>query len=320
MELRQLRTFVHVAELGSFSAAAERLHIAQPALSRQIQILEQELGVNLFRRHGRGAVLTEQGQLFLSRATLVLRELERAREELRGDEAILSGQVSFGMPPTVADVLSTPLIEHFSAAHPQVKLRVASGYSGHVLDWLQRGMVDIAVLYETRQQPRTIRTQPLILEQLFLIAPGNEDRSPITFADSLKRNLILPSKHHGLRIVLENFAARESLTIDPVIEVDSLPVQIDLARRNIGCIVLPLVSVFAAVEAGQLSAHPIVAPEVTRRMLIATASNRPMSAAVRRFAGAIRSQVTHLAQSGRWPGVLLSEDAADDDEAPPAAQ
>ena len=134
MELRQLRTFVHVAELGSFSAAAERLHIAQPALSRQIQILEQELGVNLFRRHGRGAVLTEQGQLFLPRATLVLRELERAREELRSDDTDLAGQVSFGMPPTVADVLSTPLIEHFSASHPQVKLRVASGYSGHVLD------------------------------------------------------------------------------------------------------------------------------------------------------------------------------------------
>ena len=178
-------------------------------------------------------------------------------------------------------------------------------------------MVDIAVLYETRQHPRTIRSQPLILEQLFLIAPGTEDSAPITFADSLKRNLILPSKHHGLRIVLENFAAREGLTIEPVIEVDSLPVQIDLARRNVGCIVLPLVSVFAAVEAGQLSAHPIVAPELTRRMLIATSIDRPMSTAVRRFAGAIRSQVMHLAQSGRWPGVLLSEDAADQDQPSP---
>lgn len=306
MELRQLRTLVHVAELGSFSAAAERLHIAQPALSRQIQVLEQELGVHLFRRHGRGAVLTEQGRLLLARATLVLRELELAREELRSDDTLLAGQVSFGMPPTVADVLSTPLIEHFTASHPQVKLSVASGYSGHVLDWLQRGMVDIAVLYETRQQTRTIRTEPLILEQLFLIASGEGDSSPITFADSLRRNLILPSKHHGLRIVLENFAAREGLFIDPLIEVDSLPVQIDLVRRNIGCIVLPLVSVFAAVEAGQLSAHPIVAPEVTRRMLIATAIDRPMSTAVRRFASAIRSEVTHLAQSGRWPGVLLS--------------
>ena len=113
MELSQLRTLIHVAELGSLSKAADRLHIAQPALSRQVRLLEEELGVRLFARHGRGMVLTEQGQEILKHATRVMTELEEIRAAASDAGAPLRGQIAIGFPPTVADIVSVPLVASF---------------------------------------------------------------------------------------------------------------------------------------------------------------------------------------------------------------
>ena len=106
MDIRQLRTFVHVAELGSFSKAADRLHIAQPALSRQIRLLESELKAALFIRHGRGVRLTDAGTLFLDRASGILRQIEQARADVAAEAGDVSGEVSIGVPPSVGIVLT----------------------------------------------------------------------------------------------------------------------------------------------------------------------------------------------------------------------
>ncbi|OKO85363.1 hypothetical protein AC629_19275 [Bradyrhizobium sp. NAS80.1] len=306
MELRQLRSFVHIAQLGSISLAAERLCIVQPALTRQIQALEVELSARLFVRHGRGVVLTPQGESLLARATSILLEVERARAELKSDSTVLSGEISFGMPPTVADVLSGSLIEKFSNFHPGVKLRVNSAYSGHVLEWLQKGSLDLGVLYEAAQQPM-IKSRPLIVESLFLVerSSGKEPNSDaVCFHDVARARLVLPSRQHGLRILIDNVAMRHNVPISTVAETDSLPVQIDLVRRGFGATILPLVSVFAGVAAGEFTARPIVEPEITRRLLLSHAVDRPPQAATQAFAETIVSEVIDLAESGKWPGVI----------------
>lgn len=306
MEVKQLRTFVHVAELGSISLAAERLHIAQSALTRQIQALEAEVEAQLFRRHGRGVVLTDQGTALFARATVILREIEQARAEIKSEHAVLSGEVSFGMPPTVADVLSGVLIEKFSRLHPRVKLRVVSGYSGHVLDWLQRGVIDLGVLYENRL-PSTIKSQPLLVEQLFLIEPARERPAPPPTADLAEvatLRLVLPSRRHGLRLLIDSVAAQAGYVFDPVVEADSLPVQIDLVRRGLGATILPFLPVFAEVEAGVLSARPIVAPEITRRLVLASVVDRPPTPAIQHFAAMVVAEVAELVESGRWKAIL----------------
>jgi LysR family nitrogen assimilation transcriptional regulator len=306
MELRQLRTFVHVAELGSISLAAERLHIAQSALTRQIQALEAELQARLFVRHGRGVVLTPQGTSLFTRATVILREVEQARAEIKSEKTVLSGEVSFGMPPTVADVLSGALIEKFSRRHAQVKLKVVSGYSGYVLDWLQRGIIDLGILYELKQLPM-IKSLPLLVEELFLIerADPQAARAPhASLSEVASLRLVLPSRQHGLRLLLDGVAATAGHTLDPVVEADSLPVQIDLVRRDLGATILPFLPVFADVEAGVLSARPIVAPKITRRLVLATAVDRPVGPAIQRFATLVMSEVTELVRSGRWGGIL----------------
>ena len=170
MDLSQLRTIIHVAELGSLTKAADRLRIAQPALSRQVRMLEEELGVRLFNRHGRGMVVTDEGREVLTRAVRVMAELEEIRATAVDAGAPLAGQIAIGFPPTVADIVSVPLVAAFGKAHPRAMLRLASAYTGYLIDWLHRGEIDLAILYDPLVPP-TVRSRPLLLENLFLIGP-----------------------------------------------------------------------------------------------------------------------------------------------------
>lgn len=302
MELRQIRTFVHVAELGSISAAAERLHMAQPALSRHLQALEQELGVRLFQRHGRGVALTPAGTMLLSRSTGVLRELDGMREDLRNAAEKPCGRVSFALPPTVAEFLCGPLVEHFSRSFPQVQLSISTGYSGYVLDWLQRGMVDVAVLYDVAASPM-LRLRALLPERLHLIEHRQDVATPagaVPVEALFERRLILPRPQHGLRRLLDAVAARKGMTLMPVIEVDSLPLQLDLVRRGFGSTVLPAAAAHADISAGRLAARALIAPEVTRHLVLATPIDRPPTSAARLFVEAIEETTRSLVASGVW--------------------
>ncbi|TCM46504.1 DNA-binding transcriptional LysR family regulator [Rhizobium sp. PP-F2F-G48] len=305
MEIRQLRTVVHVAELGSISGAAERLHIAQPALTRQIQALEDELTIRLFYRHGRGVRLTGQGAAFLARAKRILHEVEQARTEFISDDAALYGEIAVGMPPTVSDTLSTILIEKFLREHPNVKLRVVSGYSGHILDWLQKGVIDLGIIYDAKH-PATIVSQPILLEKLFLVQRATKVplKDEATLEEAVTLPLILPSQQHGLRLLIDDVATRHGFTITPIVEVDSLPVQIDLVCRGLGATILPYLPVFRRVEAGLLEARPLMSPPITRQLILARTVGRPESAAVRKFAELITREISQLVTNGHWLGVL----------------
>src|SRR5215217_2788437 len=208
MDLRQLTTFVQVADLGSLSKAAERLRIAQPALSRQIRLLEEELKVALFARHGRGMVLTPAGELLRGRAGGILRQVEEARADLMEEAGAVRGRVVFGMPPTVGDVLATRLIERFLALHPEVRLRVVTAYSGYLLEWLHSGEVDIAVVYST-ERAANVRISPLLVENLYFVGAGGpteEAGHAVPFAEVAARRLVLPGPQHGLRVLVEEEA------------------------------------------------------------------------------------------------------------------
>ncbi|MCL4138960.1 UNVERIFIED_CONTAM: hypothetical protein GTU68_015760, partial [Idotea baltica] len=170
MELRQLHNFIQIIELGSITAAAEHLNIVQPALSRQVKALEEELNVRLLRRHGRGVMPTEEGLLLARRSKAILEDIGDMAAEVSGDGKSLSGTLTLGLPPTVADVLATQLVERAMLVHPDVNLRIVSGFSGHIQDWLMRGKIDLGVAYEDQKSP-LVKMRPVILEKLFLIQP-----------------------------------------------------------------------------------------------------------------------------------------------------
>lgn len=172
MNLKQLRTFLHVAELGKLSLAADRLATAQPALSRQITMLEDEFGLRLFDRHGRGMDLTSAGERLRERAGFLLRYLEETRSDIQSYAGIVRGSIVVGMPATLAEVIAAELIEKFVANYPETSLRIVTGLSGYIHDWIQRGDVDVAVLYSS-QPDENLVVEKLFDEKLHLVfKPG----------------------------------------------------------------------------------------------------------------------------------------------------
>ncbi|HBM60910.1 MAG TPA: LysR family transcriptional regulator [Citreicella sp.] len=308
MDFRQLRNFIQVVELSSITAAAERLNIAQPALSRQVKALEDELNVSLLRRHGRGVMPTEEGIRLARRAKAILEEVEDMAGDISGNSAPLSGTVTLGLPPTVAEILATHMIERTMTRFPDVKLRVISGFSGHVQDWLLRGKIDLGVAYEGQKSP-SIRAQPIIIEQLFLIqsaqTEGGRDGVPIPVRDALGKPLILPNPEHGLRGRVEAISQEEQIALDVVLEIDILSTMLAFVERGLGSTILPLVSVIDHVRDGRLIARPIVQRTIDRTLVLMTPLNRPGSRLASSFAEFLTAEVHAMVATGQWPGTTL---------------
>uniref|UniRef100_UPI00183EAE1F LysR family transcriptional regulator n=1 Tax=Ramlibacter sp. TaxID=1917967 RepID=UPI00183EAE1F len=168
MDLKQLAYFVRVAELGSFTRAAIELDVAQPALSRQVRLLEVELRQTLLVRNGRGAVPTEAGRVLLDHGRGILHQVERAREDLGRLRGGLAGRVAVGLPSSVARVLAVPLTRVVGQAMPDARLSISEGLSGALQDALTSGRLDIAVLYNA-QPSRELDITPLLEEDLLLV-------------------------------------------------------------------------------------------------------------------------------------------------------
>lgn len=309
MRLSQLETLIHVAELGSLSRAAERLHIAQPALSRQVRMLERELGTQMFDRHGRGMVLTESGHEVLRHAYRVFGELDEIRSVAAEGDTGLRGHLSVGLPPTVSDLLTLPLVTAMTDRHPNATLRVVSAYSRFLLDWLRRGDIDLAVLYEGGPI-RTLRTVPLLDEELHLIGPPDAGLSidnPVPFAELAEAQMLLPSRGHGLRNLLDTAAAEAGFDLSVRIEADSYTTLKDLVKAGHGLTILPLAPIHAEIALGGLSYAPLVDPTPMRRLVLAVSADRSVTRLGAFASDEVVAAVQHLADTGIWSGRPLSD-------------
>ncbi|MCT7376745.1 LysR family transcriptional regulator [Chelativorans salis] len=301
MELRQLNYFVRVAENGSFSRAAIALQVAQPALSRQIAKLEEELGVPLMHRHGRGVTLTAAGDLLLASSRDVLNRLQATTRDIAEIASRLSGSAVVGLPPTVGRILSAPLARMFKQHFPAVKLQIVEGFSGNVLEWLSSGRIDVGVLYSDPGQAPMI-AEPLVEEELMLIGapgmPGSPGKKPIAFRAMARLPLILPSRPHGLRRLIDTLAADSAAELNVVMEVDSLHTMLELTRERLGFTILPAATIDGA--RGALEAFAIAEPNVTRTLYLATGPQRSTSIARRELARLVRGQIFSISGVGLW--------------------
>ena len=307
MEISQLRTLIQVAELGSLSKASDRMHIAQPALSRQVRMLEDELGVRLFERHGRGMVISEAGQDVLRHAYRVMAELQEIKSTVADSDASLKGHVSIGMPPTVSDILAVPLVSAFRARHPEATIRIVSAYSGYVLDWLHKGEIDAAVLFESRSA-RSVKSEPLLEESLFLIGPPDRDLhpdQPVEFSSLEGENLLLPSHGHSLRGLLADCAKGRGISLRVMVEADSFSTLKALVHSGNGMTILPLGPIHEDVKEGRLSYAPLINPVPKRRLMISIPSDRPSTRLSRFACEMLRASAVRLVNEEVWPGTLL---------------
>lgn len=308
MEISQLITLVHVAELGSISKAADRMHIVQPALSRQIRMLEEELGAPLFERHGRGMTITATGQEVLDHALRVLGELEAMRRTVEDGRSSFRGLVRIGTPPTVADILTVPLMSSIRTEHPELGIRFSSAFSGYLLDWLGRGDLDIVVSYDP-PATKSLRIRPVLMEKLFLVTPAGSmpaDTS-VPFAQLAEKELVLPSSNHGLRRIFDDCARTAGITFTSIIEADSFATLVDLTCAGFGATILPVAPIHKLLVSGKLIAIPLVDPQPERKLVICYPADRPVNPAARYVGELLIKLTTDRVKRGIWQGTLLQQ-------------
>jgi LysR family nitrogen assimilation transcriptional regulator len=280
MDLKQLEYFVRVAELGGFTRAALALGVAQPALSRQVRLLEVELRQNLLARDGRGAVPTDAGRLLLAHARGILHQVERAREELGRVRGALAGRVAVGLPPSLARLLTVPLTRAFRTQMPDATISISEGLSAAMQESLANGRLDIVVLHNVRPSPELDITA-LQREELFLVqahAANPRADAPITSITlkALARlPLVIPSRPNAIRMQVES--AMAGIGCRPIIalEVDGVSAILDLVADGVGCAVLSRNAVTSAVEPARYSLRAIRSPVLRTQISMATSSQRP---------------------------------------------
>ncbi len=280
MDLRQLEYFVRVAELGSFTRAAIALDIAQPALSRQVRLLEVELRQNLLTRNGRGAVPTEAGKLLLAHGRGILHQVERAREELGRVRGSLAGRVAIGLPTSLARVLTVPLTRAFRQNMPEASISISEGLSIALQESLVNGRLDIAVLYNAKPSTET-EIFPLLEEDLLLVQarpPGLQEEpgpGPISLKAVSLLPLIIPSRPNAIRMHVETEMANIGCSPRIALEIDGVSAILDLVEDGAGCAVLSRNAVTNSVRPSAFSVRTIQEPALRTKVSLATSSLRP---------------------------------------------
>ncbi|MEN9904074.1 MAG: hypothetical protein RLZZ555_639 [Pseudomonadota bacterium] len=278
MDLKQLEYFVRVAELGSFTRASHALDIAQPALSRQVRLLEVELRQNLLLRNGRGATPTEAGQLLLEHARGILHQVERAREDLGRVRGSLAGRVAIGMPPALARVLAVQLTRAFRQQLPEAQLSISEGLSTGILESLIQGRLDLALLYDAAALPE-IEIQPLFKDELLLVQarpPGlYEDPPPIALREIAALPLLIPSRPNAIRMHVERELAGLGLRPTIALEIDSVPAILDLVSEGLGSAVVPRNAASNTVRPSAYTLRAISDPPLRPLVALVASAQRP---------------------------------------------
>lgn len=286
MDLRKIENLIHIADQGSFSKAASVLGIAQSALGRQVRKLEDECGCALLYRNGRGVSLTPDGEKLLDRLRPLLRQMDHVVTEFHNDQKSPSGQVMLGLTPTLCHMVGMRLVAEVWKRHPRIQLNIITGYSGYVHEWLTNARVDIAVLHDARRSQH-IAVAPLAELDLALVSPP-QSLSPaaramrsIEFAQLRDLPLVLPTRNHGLRRTLEHAAAQADIALRVMLEMDALELMKEIVVEGLAHTVLGLPAVIGEVASGRLIARKIVNPGLSTRLMMATATSRPLTQAVK---------------------------------------
>ncbi len=307
MELRQLRYFIRVVELGSMGRAALDLGVGTPALSQQISRLEGELSTRLLQRTTTGVLPTDAGLAFFRQAQLAIRHADAAAQAAR--QARLAGHVSIGLAPSTSGVLALPLLEAMRERYPDVRLRLVESLSGNLATLLNARQLDLAVLFET-DGARRWSVLPLLDERLFVIGrrdlPGMPTGRSVRIARLASLPLVLPSGTHGLRAILDAAFARERCAPHVVLEIDGLAVLMDAVRAGLAATIQPGAAT-VRLPADEMARIELADGSARRRNLLASLSDDELSPAALAARVVLRSVAAGLVAQQRWPGATLHE-------------
>jgi len=297
MELRSLAYFVRIAELGSITRAAAHLHLAQPALTRHVQRLEDELGVPLLTRANRGVKLTEAGQKLLESAARILREVERTGDEIRAQDAHPSGRIIFGVTPTLCPVLVPELSLRMRRDYPRIELKAVHAGMVRLEEFVIDGRVDIALLSELSRSRLVLSTRLAQEEMVLVTAPGARPPGIVTDAELSRTPLVLGD---GLRAAMDALLAGRGVELNVAIEInDHETIRLMVQQGAAAASILPYSSVARECGRGLLDAHRIAESGIFRTLALGVRASRTASLARETVVRTISQLVAEFEMAGQ---------------------
>jgi len=276
VRIRQLEYFVHVCDTGSITRAAGQLNVAQPALGMQIKALEEELGTQLLHRTHRGTTVTPEGEIFLEEARHVVARIRDVRQRLREAKGSGAVTVTLGLTPSLATVLTSPLLEALSRTLPRIRLQIYEEFSHILIGYVENGSLDLALAYSVPRS-RGLHCEGLLRETLFFITkPGSPlDRpGPIRFDELSKAEFVMSTERDFVRQIVEETMHRHERSLAVSYEVESMSAMKETVMSGLACCILPYGNLVRDVAAGTLAARPIVDPPITRTLYAVRGSER----------------------------------------------
>jgi LysR family transcriptional regulator, nitrogen assimilation regulatory protein len=300
MDLRALRYFVHIAEARSFSRAAVQLRVAQPALSRQVQKLEEELGVELIERSGRQIALTEAGLLLLQRAHSLMRQVAQTADDVRSHGADLVGSATLGVSPATCEVLGPIITKECAKNYPKLRLHFIEGFSGFIFDRLIKDELTLCLLHNPPRH-RGIEVEPMLSEPMYLVGPSGKASAQAQAKVALESlPLILPNRTHSLRMLIDRALAHHRINV--AFQVDGYTLTKALVAAGEGYTILPYSAVHQQVEIGQLSATPLRRPKISWTLCVAYRTDQRTGRALNALRAIVRAEIARLVAEGTWRG------------------
>ncbi|WP_077000789.1 LysR substrate-binding domain-containing protein [Variovorax sp. KK3] len=306
MELRQLKYFTRIVEIGSVTRASQSLHVAQPALSLQINRLEEELGKKLLMRSVRGVTPTEAGLAVYKQAQLILKQVEATQLIAHQADVGPAGRVAIGLPWTVSSVLGLKLLQQVRTQLPSVRLEVLEGPSSVLASMLAQGKLDMAVLFDASVDAG-LRMKPLISEALMLVgAHGKLDgRTATTLADVAALPLLLLSRPNGIREAIEREWAARGLKPQVVAEINAPSLLIEAVRAGLGFAVLPSCAMEGNLRRGEIDAIELEQGTLTRTVYLSTSRLFELTLATEHVHGVVEQLMQQAVEDGSWKGQWL---------------
>jgi LysR family transcriptional regulator, nitrogen assimilation regulatory protein len=296
MDTRRLRYFVQIVDSGSITRAAALSGVAQPALSQQLAVLENDLKVKLLDRSVSGVTPTAAGRILYARAQSILRQFDDLREAVHREVRPLSGTVIVGMPPTMLTRFGLPLIGKVCTQHPEMHLQIREEGSLVLDELIASGKVDMAL---TATRPAgDVLGEEMLTEQIILMHPPSLTvPASATLAELARLPWILPRRPNAIRALIDSAFASHNLSANVVVEIDSLHSAMEAVRRGFGVGATTLGAVRDDLEASTLRARALGSSPLMRSMYLARRRAPALTLAAEFVHGLLRDIAAEVGQS-----------------------
>lgn len=301
MNLRQLGYFVRVAEMHNMTRAAETLHVAQPALSQQIALLEEEFEVRLFDREPKGVRITAEGELLLRHAQTILRQVDATRSILTHTASdAVAGSVSIAMASSTARILALPLLSAVKRQYPAIVVEIVDIPSADLTLMVQQGRVDFS-LSPDQEELNDLFTQPLLVEEILLLTHPSVQlpEGPIPITELARLPLILPRPPNKLRMRIDYAFMNARLTYNLFAQASTSAILIPSVVEGMGTTILPYSAAYREIHDCTIVPHHLD-PRLSREIRLCFSKNTPVLPAVEKVMELTRTVVGKLIKDGHW--------------------